>query len=248
VRAAQDGLLQAEKMAFAGKLAAGVVHEVGNPLASISSIAQMMRRECHNEQEAERIDVISRHVARISRVVQEMLAFARPPATNGQGPVEISTLLDRTIELLRYDKRSDAVKIVRSYEPGLSIEHGSRDLLLLVFTNILGNSLDALAGRQNGDAHIAVKAREEAGRIIVRLEDDGPGMSQEQIEAAFDPFFTTKEPGAGTGLGLWVCLQIVRRHQAGIRIDSRVGRGTAVIIDLPKDLPEQAVEPTLVEC
>jgi signal transduction histidine kinase len=259
LRMAQDRILQAEKMAFVGKLAAGVAHEVGNPLASISSVAQMMRRECHDEKEAERLDLIMQHISRVSKVVRELLTFSRPSAENGKpgrgAPsgdvyqrVQIETLLEHTLSLLRWDRRASRIQISSDCEPDLSIAHGNSSQLLLVCINITINALDALSAGKNSDGKLHVSAYAEGSRVKIRFEDNGPGMTQEQIAAAFEPFFTTKEPGTGTGLGLWVCSQIVHMHRASIQIDSRVGEGTTVIVDLPKQLPPEALEPTLIQC
>ena len=248
LRKAQDRILQAEKMAFVGKMSAGVAHEVGNPLASISSIAQMMRRECHDEKEEERLDLIMQHISRVSKVVRELLTFSRPGPEEERGAVEIQTLLDHTISLLRWDRRSSKIEINSHCEPNLSIAHGNSNQLLLVCINIMVNALDALSTRNTSDGQINVSAYEEASRVVLRFEDNGPGMTRRQIDGAFEPFFTTKEPGAGTGLGLWVCSQIVRMHHASIHIDSRLGEGTAVIVKLPKELPAETFEPTVVQC
>jgi signal transduction histidine kinase len=237
LKTAQEGVLQAEKMAAVGKLAAGVAHEVSNPLASISSVVQMMRRKGQSPEQAERIDLIMQHIARVSRVVRELLTFSRPPDSGRQGRVDISALLDRAVSLLRYDKRAGQTEITCRYEPGLDMALGDADRLLLVFTNIMINTFDALSTHRNGHPRLTISARQNGDRIIIRFKDNGPGMSKEQIRDAFEPFFTTKDPGTGTGLGLWICYEVVRKHHGTIRIDSRVGKGTAVIIELPKDAP-----------
>ena len=85
----------------------------------------------------------------------------------------------------------------------------------------------------NGDGHLKVSGAQRNGRIVIEFEDNGPGMSEAQIASAFEPFFTTKEPGTGTGLGLWICYQVIRKHDGAIRIHSETGRGTTVTIDLP---------------
>ncbi len=234
---AQEGVLQAEKMAALGKLAAGIAHEVGNPLASISSVAQLMQRHNAAPEQTERIDLIRQHVARASQIVRELLAFSRPSRDDRLGPVDVSALLDKAISLLKYDKRAGHSAVDPRYEPNLCIKRGNADRLLLVFTNVMINAFDAIAARRDGDGRLTVAAGREGERIVVRFEDNGSGMSEEQIESAFEPFFTTKEPGAGTGLGLWVCYQIVERQGGIIRIDSRAGAGTTITIELPIDRP-----------
>jgi signal transduction histidine kinase len=248
LRHAQASLIQAEKMAFVGKLSAGIAHEVGNPLASISSVAQMMRRDCHDDQEAARIELIMQHIERVSRVVREMLTFARPAAGPSRSRVLIGPLLDQTVALLRYDKRSGNVRITCAVDGDPSLSRGDDAQLLLVFTNIVINAIDALGDRQDGDAMIRIRAGQQDQHIIVQFEDNGRGMTDTQIAEAFDLFYTTKKPGAGTGLGLWVCQEILRRHQGTIRIDSQVGQGTTVTLDLPKEPAAGTADSTLVEC
>ena len=188
------------------------------------------------------------HISRVSKVVRELLTFSRPSPEGERGPVEIQTLLDRTISLLRWDRRSSKIEINSQCEPNLSIAHGNSSQLLLVCINIMINALDALSTRNTSDGQLNVAAYEEANRVVLRFDDNGPGMTRQQIDEAFEPFFTTKEPGAGTGLGLWVCSQIIRMHHASIQIDSHVGKGTAVIVKLPKELPTDLLEPTAIQC
>ncbi len=240
---AQDGVLQAEKMAAVGRLAAGVAHEVGNPLASISSIAQVMRRHGDGDDHSKQVKLILEQVTRISRVVRDLLDFSRPPHDEKMGRVEVGLLLEHAAGLLGYDKRAERVRIVCTPDPDLRTVRADSDRLLLVFTNIMMNALDALcAYRQDGSGTLTVTAEQVADQVVVRFEDDGPGMTQEQIANAFEPFFTTKEPGAGTGLGLWICYQVIRKCQGSILIDSRLGQGTALVVALPCNGSEPAEE------
>jgi signal transduction histidine kinase len=230
---AQENLLQAEKMAAVGRLAAGIAHEVGNPLASVSSVAQLMRRNVSNDEDAEQIDLILQHVARASRVVRGLLTFSRPASDERRLCVDVGKLLDEAGALLKYDKRAGHARVERRYGPGLAIERGDPDRLILVFTNIMINAFDAMSTHGSGDGQLTITAAREGDWIVVRFEDDGPGMTQEQITSAFDPFFTTKDPGTGTGLGLWVCHQVIEKHHGRIHIHSRVGAGATVTVELP---------------
>ncbi|UCE60951.1 MAG: HAMP domain-containing histidine kinase [Phycisphaerales bacterium] len=248
VRRAQTKALQAEKLAFVGRLSAGAAHEVGNPLASISSVAQMMRRECHNAKEEERIELIMQHIDRVTRVVRRLLTFARPPVAEEYGRVEIEPLLQDAIALLRYDKRSANVRITCQCDRDLSLERGDKDRLLMVFANIMLNAIDALSDLKNGGAYIAITARAAGERVSIQFEDNGPGMTVEQIDEAFEPFFTSGDPDAGGGLGLWVCKQIVGQHYAEIRIDSHAGRGTTVTLDLPRQPSPDFLKETALHC
>ncbi len=242
LQAAHDSVLQAEKLATAGRLAAGVAHEVGNPLASISSIAQMMLRKPSSPQQAEQIDLIMQEVARISRIVRELLTFSRPGRVREHGPVDVEAMLRHSTNLLEYDKRAENVKITCTPEPSLPAVHGSEDRLLLVFTNILINALDAISADNGRSGAVDIMATTRDGSVVVEFADTGPGMSKEQVAEAFEPFFTTKDPGVGTGLGLWVCYQVVREHDGSIEINSTPGSGTAVTVTLPVGNGETTLE------
>ena len=113
------------------------------------------------------------------------------------------------------------------------IVRANADRLVVVFTNIMLNAFDALSGREDGDKALKVSAARSDQRVILRFEDNGPGMTEEQIANAFEPFYSTKEPGAGTGLGLWICYDTIRRYGGEIRIESRPGEGTTVVLEIP---------------
>jgi len=238
VNAAQENILQAEKLAAVGKLAAGVAHEVGNPLASISAVAQMMRRGCQNQEQMDRIDLIMKEVARTSGIVRDLLAFSRPASEERRGPARIAELLEHSVKLIGYDKRTKTIAIETDLDGEIGTVEGHPDRLIQVFTNIMINAVDAINSHSpDGKGTIRVVARREDGKIAIRFTDDGPGMTPGQIQNAFDPFFTTKEPGKGTGLGLWICYQEVQRHRGSIRIESRLGEGTTVHVELPLFFP-----------
>lgn len=229
----QDNMLQAERLAAVGKLTAGVAHEVLNPLASISSIAQLMRRRDVSDQQAKEIDLIMEEITRVSTVLRELLTFSRPASKEENTGMDICSMLDHAVTLVGYDPRAHRVDIRPSYEPDLPTLDGNSDRMLHVFTNIMLNALDAMNGVQNNSGILKISARKEQDKVVLEFEDNGTGMTQEQIAHAFEPFYTTKEPGEGTGLGLWISYQVVRRHEGTIRIDSRPGEGAKFIIELP---------------
>jgi signal transduction histidine kinase len=233
VKKAEHGIYQAEKMAAVGRLAAGVAHEVGNPLASLSSIAQMMRRKGQSPEQAARIDLMMQQIERISTIVRNLLSFSRHGVSERRNDVDIARLLERAAVLMSYDKRAKNVRIVKDFQHGLSGIPADLDRLLLVFTNIILNAFDALGSYHNGPPELRICLRQEDGEIRVKFTDNGVGMSEEQLASAIDPFFTTKEPGEGTGLGLWICYEVIRDHGGTIRLTSSVQEGTEVEIRLP---------------
>ncbi len=233
LQTAQDSIFHAEKMAAVGKFAAGIAHEVGNPLASISSIAQMMRRQGSLQQQEERASLIMHEVERINGIVQDLLTFSRPTADQQFELVDVAELLDRAVNLLKYDRRCNDITIKRMYDGQLGLVRGNADRLTQVFTNIMMNAVDAICSQNGGRGHLTIVAEQQDGQIIIKLIDDGLGMTEQQMQEAFDPFFTTKEPGQGTGLGLWICYQVMHRHGGHIKLESELGQGTTVTVGLP---------------
>ena len=233
LQTAQNSIFQAEKMAAVGKFAAGIAHEVGNPLASISSVAQMMRRQGSLQQQEERARLIMDEVERINGIVRDLLTFSRPAGDQQYTFVDVADLLNHAVKLLRYDKRSQFIEIARTYDGLSATVWGSADRLTQVFTNILINAFDAICSHNGGRGSVTITAEEHGPEIVITFADDGPGMTEEQMQEAFDPFFTTKEPGHGTGLGLWICYQVTHRHHGRIELESELGRGATVIVRLP---------------
>jgi signal transduction histidine kinase len=233
LQTAQDSIFQAEKMAAVGKFAAGIAHEVGNPLASISSIAQMMRRQGSLQQQEERASLIMDEVERINGIVRDLLTFSRPTADQQFELVDVAELLDRAVNLLKYDRRCNDITIKRTCDGQLGLVRGNADRLTQVFTNIMINAFDAIGSHNGGRGHLTIATEQRDGKIIIKLIDDGLGMTEQQMQEAFDPFFTTKEPGQGTGLGLWICYQVIHRHCGHIELESELGQGTTVTVGLP---------------
>lgn len=141
-------------------------------------------------------------------------------------------VFDRATSLLRYDGRAKHIQIERSYEK-LPVVWGNADRLLLVFTNIIVNSFDAVSGQGNGRGTVAITSQCEGEYVVTRFEDNGPGLNEEQVARAFEPFYTTKDPGTGTGLGLWVAHRVIQQHRGTIEIQSYAGGGTVVTVKLP---------------
>jgi signal transduction histidine kinase len=229
----QEKILQTERLAAVGKLTAGVAHEVLNPLASISSIAQLMRRRNVSDEVAGEIDLIMEAITRVSMVVRELLTFSRSEAKEEKSNVDLGPVLDHAVALVNYDPRARRIKIQPCYDSDLPPLYANGDRLLLVFTNIMLNALDAMNGSQAASGALKINAGKQDAKVVLEFEDNGPGMAREQIAHAFEPFYTTKDPGKGTGLGLWISYQVIQQHDGRIHIDSRVGNGTKIIIELP---------------
>ncbi len=233
----QEQTRHQEKMAALGLLAAGVAHEVGNPLASISGVTQTLLRRTDDPKMIEKLDLINAHVQRISHIVREMQSFGRPPILDWK-PCSINEILVKAVEMIRFDKRAADVEIALETADDLPATYGIEDQLLQVFLNVLLNALDALSSlgesrtrRLSIVSSLAEPPDEPA--LVIEFDDAGVGIPKEAVGRVFDPFFTTKEVGYGTGLGLAVCYRIVEEHRGQIDISSEPTHGTRVRITLP---------------
>ncbi len=221
-------LVEKEKMVALGQIAAGVAHEVGNPLSSISSIVQMLKRNPSKVLMPEQLDLIETHIQRISGTVRQLVTMSRPGADRWE-LVDVGRTLEEAVRLISFDRRARKVDI--DFEPPSSLPrtYALRGQLQQVFINLSLNALDAMpAGGQLG-----IRAQKRRGNIVVRVEDTGCGIAPEVGRRVFEPFFTTKDPGRGTGLGLSVSYGIIQTHGGRIDFVSTVGKGTVFTVQLP---------------
>ncbi|HEX3559726.1 MAG TPA: ATP-binding protein [Pyrinomonadaceae bacterium] len=235
LRALNEHLIRAEKLAAAGALAAGVAHEVNNPLASISSLIQILQTRpltAENESETrEMLRLASTQIARISRVLRDMTDFARqrPPA---RSPLDLARVVESSLRLASFDKAFKRLRVTTDFDPRLPHIPADADQLQQVFLNLLFNARDAMP--QGGDLRVRAYFDEAKGEAVVEVADDGQGIAPGVLPRVFDPFFTTKH--AGAGLGLAVCYGIVTAHGGRITVASGEiveGRGTTVRVALP---------------
>jgi signal transduction histidine kinase len=222
-------IIQSEKLTSLGQLAAGIAHEINNPLTNASlGIQTLMSRigSCGTGGElAERLVAVERNIDKASTIARELLLFSRQKEGEFV-PLNVNTIIRGALTLLEYKLKSVSVHEAFGDVPDVMGDPGR---LEQVFINILANSVEAMP--KGGRITIATGFD---GRIVqVRVGDTGSGISDEHLLRVFDPFFTTKEVGAGTGLGLSICYGIVKQHNGTIELASGVGRGTTVTIGLP---------------
>ncbi|MGH7201921.1 MAG: sensor histidine kinase, partial [Planctomycetaceae bacterium] len=201
-------LVQREKQAAFGLLAAGIAHEVGNPLAAISSLVQMLNRRHSDEYTRERLQMVDDQLRRIQRTLRELVDFSRP-ATNAAAECDIHEIIDAALSIAKYYKRKKGKRIVTEYAAELPPIHVVRDQLIQVFLNLVLNALDAT--EEGGTLEIATSREGDAIRVSVR--DDGCGVAPRDRRAIFEPYYTTK--ATGTGLGLFVCRKIMEQMPGG---------------------------------
>ncbi len=223
----QAKLMHAEKMAAVGQLVSGVAHEVNNPLTAILGFADLlMENEDLPETARKDLRVILQEAQRTKQIVQNLLSFARqmPPHRK---PVELNSILRRTLQLRAYDFQSHGVEVVEDLDQELPFIIGDSHQLQQVFLNIVNNAYDAV--RETGrPARIQIKTTSQAGIVEVSFRDNGYGISQP--DRIFDPFFTTKEVGKGTGLGLSICYGIVHEHGGEILCQNNAGADGATFM------------------
>jgi signal transduction histidine kinase len=232
----EQQVMHSEKLAALGRLAAGVAHEIGNPLTSISTFSQLLREMATDEFSQKSLDIINNHIQRITDIVRHMSTFARADSLKIKS-VQINDVLQSTLDLMRLDKRmKNTIEILSYFDPGLPQTMIDEGQMSQVFMNIILNALDAMP--EGGKLTVTTRQeRNDAGTnsIVIELADTGIGIAGQDLEKIFDPFYTTKEVGTGTGLGLSLSYNIVKRFKGDIRVDSEVGRGTIFTITLPID-------------
>lgn len=223
-------LAQSEKLAAVGQLAAGVAHEINNPLTAIVANAQILQRELPPDTDIqESVELIARAGARAAQVVRNLLDFARRE-TYHLAPTDVNETLRRALALIQHELLIRSIQL--NFQPAESLPPilASQDHLQGVWLNLLLNAIDAL---EHEGGKLEVSTLLSAGMIQITITDTGKGISPERLERIFEPFYTTKAPGRGTGLGLSVVHRVIKQHGGHIMVKSEMGVGTEFTIVLP---------------
>ncbi|MBK7105475.1 MAG: PAS domain S-box protein [Ignavibacteriae bacterium] len=228
VRKLQQQVDQSEKLAVIGQLAAGVAHEIGNPLAAISSIVQILQRKSTDHFTSEQLANVKDNINRISKIVRELVDLSRPPS-HDEVITQINEVIKTAVGIVKYDKRVKKVEFKTYLDENLPMIKVVPDQLIQVFINILINSLDAV----EGEGIIKVKSFYKEKFIFVSISDNGCGIDEKVISKIFDPFFTTKQVGKGTGLGLSVSYGIIKKFNGDIKVESQLGNGSEFLVQIP---------------
>lgn len=223
-------LVQTEKLTSLGQLAAGIAHEINNPLTNASLGIQTLKlklKASNNVNEmVERLDAVERNIDRASSIARELLQFSRQRESE-LGPLNMNRIIQGALTLLHYKLKNISVRQDLAEVPEVM---GDASKLEQVFINVLSNAVEAMP--YGGD--IFIKTTRSDSGVRVRIEDTGGGIPEENLSRVFDPFFTTKEPGTGTGLGLSICYGIIKDHHGTLDVSSVAKKGTTVTITIPE--------------
>jgi two-component system NtrC family sensor kinase len=235
-----DQLMQQEKLAAIGQLVSGVAHELNNPLASVMAFAQLLLAAPQDApQDAPRdafaLDAINQEAKRAAKIVSNLLTFARQHQPERM-IADVNGVVRDTIDLHRYALRIAEIEVDLRLDPELPLTWADPFQLQQVVLNLITNAEQALAAREQ-DRRLTITTETRERRLVLRVSDNGPGITAEHLSRIFNPFFTTKPVGEGTGLGLSISDGIVREHGGRLRAESRVGEGATFVLEIPLVTP-----------
>jgi two-component system NtrC family sensor kinase len=222
---------QNEKLASLGRLAAGVAHEINNPLTGVLTFAHLLREKPNmDDQDIADLDLIIRETTRAAEIVRRLLDFSRERPVMMER-LEINEVVRRTVQLIRNQKLFEGIVIIEKLHENLPEIDGDMNRLQQVILNLALNSCEAMP--KGGT--ITITTALSNGEVRLEIADTGCGIKPEVMERIFEPFFTTKPVGQGTGLGLAVTYGIVQQHGGSIEVECEEGQGTKFILALPTE-------------
>lgn len=221
---------RAENLASVGELAAGLAHEVNNPLASIKSFAQLLARDGSTAEQRHALELIIQECDRISRAVENVVAFARQQGASGREPVNLSELVERVIEVRRYSLEAAGIEVRLDLDASLSPVMGEAGALQQVILTLVTRAENELTHRA-GDRMLVVRTRESSEGVVLYVVDNGPGIPRKALPHLFDPYLAATE---GQGLEIATGARIIREHGGYVLAESEPGRGSAFFVRLPR--------------
>lgn len=243
LKASQEQVIQSEKMAVIGRLSASIAHEIRNPLGIMRSSAGLVSEDLPPDHPSQQpLEFIREEIDRVSNLIGSLLVFAKPkdPLV---GAVEVDRVVDRAVTFMQPEFRKRSIQVVRREGPGMPPVSADSDQIHQVILGLLVNAAQAMNDR--GTLTLDTRLSDGAGKVVIEVTDDGPGIPPENQERVFEPFFTTKKEG--TGLGLSVARQIIESHGGEITVHPAPGRGATFRIQLPVHVAPPPPSPRVSE-
>ena len=227
----EQQIIQSERLAAMGQMIGGFAHELNNPLTSILGMAELLQEGEVSEGARKQLVILHKEARRAAEIVQNLQYFARPPAP-GRSQVNLNELVQRTVQMQAFPLRKSNITVDFLPEPAIPAVVADPNQLMQVFLNLLLNAEQAIReSREKGTIRVRIGRKPDSVWIVI--QDDGPGITPENLTHIFDPFFTTKRPGRGTGLGLSICKTVLREHGGNIEAASAADGGAVFTITLP---------------
>jgi signal transduction histidine kinase len=222
-------LLQAEKLAGIGSFAAGIAHDINNPLQLILGLAENLTEERDLTAVHEQAHEIIEAVKRTSAICRDLTRYSRRASPHEDILVPVNGKLDEALKIARYASSFHDIEMIKQYQPDAAVK-GNPDELLHVLVNLITNAVHAM---EHSGGTLTIETTVHDGQVDIRISDTGSGIAPDKIPEIFEPFFTTKAPGKGTGLGLYNVKTIVNKMHGTIAVDSRIGQGTTFTLTFP---------------
>ncbi len=234
----EDKAHLASRLSTVGKMAAGIAHEISNPLATVRGYADLLLKRNIPDEIKEDLEIINRGAKSAANILDKLLTFSGNLSIEWE-IVDINRILEVVIGFRKHSLLDNNIEVIKQFDRNLPETIADSGQIQEVFLNLIINAEDAMI-ESNGKGRLVIKTETIDNNIRVRIEDDGVGISEENIGRIFDPFFTTKEVGKGTGLGLSICHGIITEHGGRIYAENNVGKGAAFVIELPiMKMPDQ---------
>jgi len=230
-RKLEQQIVESERLAAMGAMIGGVAHELNNPLTSILGVSELLQDTETNETARKQLGILQQQARRAAEIVQNLTYFSRPPAP-GKSRISLAEVVERTLNLHAYSLRKNNITVDFLKEPGMPYALGDPHQLMQVFLNLIVNAEQAIReARDKGTLRIRIGKGD--GTLWVSFQDDGLGISKENIASIFDPFYTTKRPGRGTGLGLSICKSVMKEHNGTVEAANSPDGGAVFTVTLP---------------
>jgi two-component system NtrC family sensor kinase len=227
----QQELYESGRLAAIGELAAGVAHEINNPLTAILGFSQRVLRKSHNKNLTQDLERVSGEALRAAKIVQNLLTFARRRKPEKED-CDANDILQRALDLRAYELKASNIKVIVDLTPGLPKVRADSHQIQEVFLNIILNAEQAMVEAHHRGT-LSIKTCQNKNYVQIVFSDDGPGIAKENLSRIFHPFFSTRADKGGTGLGLSICHGIVTEHSGKIHAKSRLGEGATFVVELP---------------